>query len=120
MGGIGEPDLSGVLSMFGRASKGAVVLIDPDNQVSSSTTGLRIFAPTTVSASAGTITFYNWFFLYIDGGSWTIDSGQGTATCTPKVTGVLSGFSASATLACAVTIDGVNYIATGYLEHNRF
>lgn len=66
------------------------------------------FASNTCSVSGNTgAPTYSWTLTNTGGvGTFSILSGQGTATVSVRVTGVSAGFTATATLTCTVSADG--------------
>lgn len=62
------------------------------------------FTGVTISAVNGVPAGYTWSVISQSGGTFTIFSGQGTATAVARVTGVLPATTATATLRCAVDI----------------
>jgi hypothetical protein len=72
----------------------------------------RVFSAQTINmVGSGTISSYSWSFPATNGiGTWSIASGQGTATATPQVTGVGLTQQATATLRCSVVVNGATQI----------
>lgn len=63
----------------------------------------KYFVQRTITANGGTPTGYNWT-LSGSGGTWSFHTGgDGYDYCTPRVTGVANGATATATLKCVVT-----------------
>ena len=112
------PGALGVLLATGGGSFD--VELAPDTQYAGDTAFTYAFLPVvaTVTGGAGTIT-YLWSFDYEEpGGTWTIASGQGTASCSVEV-GVGREVSSSATLRCTVTRGGVSKFATAELGYSQ-
>lgn len=81
--------------------------IAPTSQTLASATGSQTFAAEVVTASDGTPSSYVWSLQDIAGsGTWSIVSGQGTASCVAKVVGTNPSTTNRATLQCVVTIEG--------------
>jgi len=96
-----------------------VITIAPTTQSQSASGDSYTFGPVTVTVQNGTPTAYNWRFVLPSGGSFSIISGQGAATATPRVTFVTD--SASASLVCDVTVGGVVYESDNscFLSYNN-
>lgn len=110
------PGALGVLLATGGGSFD--VELAPASQHAGDTAFVYTFDPVvaTVTGGAGTIT-YLWSFDYEElGGTWSIVSGQGTASCTVEV-GVPPEFSSYAILRCTVTRGGVSKFATADLSY---
>jgi hypothetical protein len=68
------------------------------------TTTSKTFVAFTASGGGGTASSYNWDFTSPSAGhTFTVNSGQSTATATPRVTGVAAGETASANFRCTIT-----------------
>lgn len=81
--------------------------ITPTSQTLSGTPNSQTFGAEVVTASSGTPSSYVWSLQDIAGsGTWSIVSGQGTASCVAKVTGTNPSTTNRATLQCVVTIGG--------------
>lgn len=63
-----------------------------------------------LTVTGGTPSSINWGFLNIVGGTWSVLSGQGTLSATPRVTGVAAQETVSATFRCTVVVNGIDYI----------
>ena len=113
--------MPGVLGVMLASGGGSFdVELAPSAQYEGGTDFTHTFNPVvaTVTGGAGTIT-YLWSFDYEEiGGTWTIASGQGTASCTVEV-GVPREFSSSAILRCTVTRGGVSKFATAELGYSQ-
>lgn len=121
--GKGGAPASGTLSFadfYGRSGASVVV----GNQVPSSqslegTLGSCTFSPSSVSVTgAGSVT-YTWSIVSPSGGTWTINSGQGTSTASARVTGLTVGQTRSATLRCTIVANGVTYTRDSSLSYGR-
>lgn len=86
--------------------------ISPTSRTDTGTLSLHTFASFTVSVSGGTPTSYTWGFLNDLNGSWTVQSGQGTATAAPKVAEAIDASPYTADFYCDVVVDGTTYRAT--------
>lgn len=75
--------------------------------------------PIAATVSGGVPSAYAWSFRNINGGTWAVFSGQGTATATALVSGVAQAGSAEAEMVCTATVSGVTYSAacTLYFEN---
>ena len=93
------------------------ITLNPDFQNLIGTTTARNFLATTANVTGGTATAFVWGFSSASAGSFTIASGQGTATAIPRVSNVLPGSLATATLFCDVTVGGQVYRRTAPLSY---
>lgn len=101
------------------ASVTVTVSMSPGIQGLSGTVASRTFNSETVTVTGGTPTAYLWEVVPNGNETWTINSGQGTATAAPRVTGVASGTTATATLFCTVTVGGAQYSTSTTLAYTR-
>lgn len=85
-----------------------IINISPTVQSQSATSAFYTFLPVTVTVTNATVTGYNWIFSNADPGpTWTVPSGQGTATATPRVSGVVNtGITYYADFFCRITLLG--------------
>lgn len=74
-------------------------------------------APVVINVTGGSPSAFSWSFRNINGGTWSIFSGQGTSSATAQVSGIPTGGVVFAELACAVTVSGVQYVATCQLSY---
>ena len=74
--------------------------ISPPKQNASFAGNNHLFAPVTVSVSGGSPSSFSWGFLSASGGSFTLDSGQGTASVRARVSSVPAQSIAEAVLYC--------------------
>lgn len=114
--------MSGVLiaAARGRAASGPVsVSISPVSQTESGLTNAYTMNSCAVTVTNGTASSYTWYFANQLGGTWAINAGQGTATATPRVTGVLPSTIAYADFKCDVVVNGVTYTVTCALSYEN-
>lgn len=76
------------------------------------------FGFSTVSVNGGTPSSYNWRFAGATGGTFSVASGQGTASGRAFVSGVLD--TASADFVCDVVVNGQTYTISHIISYNRF
>jgi len=114
--------MSGIqMALLSVATSGGVsVSISPAFQLlgPSSPAG-TVFSGATLSSVGGTPSAYLWSIVDPLSGTWSINSGQGTATCVALVAGVASPDTATCTLKCVATINGIDYTATSSLIYQR-
>ena len=107
-------------AMLGRKLVPAItVSIAPASQSLSGSVSSQTFNNEVITVTGGTPSSYTWGFISPTGGSWTINSGQGTASAAARVTTVVAGEVADATLYCDVVINGVTYRRTAQLTYSR-
>ena len=107
-------------AMLGRKNAPPVtVSMSPGTQSASGTLAAKTFAAETITVSGGTASSYTWGFTDSINGSWTINSGQGTATAAPRVASVPSGEEATTTVYCDVVVGGVTHRRTANLSYIR-
>lgn len=95
-----------------------VVTPAPTSQSASGTASARTFAAVTVTVTGGTATSYNWGFSAAEH-SWSVISGQGTATATPRLLASGGGDVASATFWCDVVVGGQTFRANVPLSYTN-
>lgn len=76
------------------------------------------FSALAASASQA-ITSYSWGVASSSGGTFSVASGQGTATATFQVTSVASDSTATATVYCDMVISGTTYRGYATLSHTN-
>jgi len=122
--GKGGAPASGTLSFadfYGRSAPAVVVgSITPANEAD----GPSSLAANTFGAHSLTVTnaasvTYSWSFVSASGGTWTVNSGQGTNSAVPRVASVVAGTTATATFRCTVVADGTTYTRDCTLSYVR-
>lgn len=117
--------MTGILMAAGRSTAAAggtvTASVAPTSQSANFvTTGTgmvtRSFSSESVTVSGGSPTSYNWYFTGTSGGAWSIGSGQGTASCVPRVTDAPDSAGA-ATLKCDIVVNGVTYTVSAALSY---
>lgn len=102
----------------GGGGGGVVVTATPSSQDGSGFGRTFLFpSPVVINVTGGSPSAYTWSFRNVVGGGWSVFSGQGTATATAQVTGIPTGGEVFAELACAVTVSGVDYVASCQLGY---
>lgn len=97
----------------GGGGGGVVVTASPTSLERSGFDRSHLFnTPISISVTGGSPSAYNWSFRSIFGGAWSVFSGQGTATATAFVSGIPLGGEVFAQIVCAVTVSGVDYVAS--------
>lgn len=92
------------------AASPVAISITPSSQTADGVTALFVFPPCTVLVTGGTASAYSWGFTLPSGGTWTVASGQGTASAAARVDSVVD--SAFAEFFCDVTVSGQTYRVT--------
>jgi len=101
-------------------SGATVSAITPANEDDSGTLASNTFSAHTLTVTGGTSVSYVWSFPANNGlGTWTINSGQGTAGAIPRVTGVADLDFATATLRCTVTDNGTDFVRDCSITYSR-
>ncbi len=98
--------MSGILALVA-AGGGFTLAISPGDQYRSGTTQIYTFTAETVTVTGGVSPSYNWSFIGGTSGTWQIFSGQGTASCTIKVSNMSAGLDGNILLTCTVVCAGV-------------
>lgn len=104
--------------MIGSAAD-PILDISPLNQSDFGTLATNIFALTTVSVIGGTPSSYTWSLNLQNGGTFSITSGQGTASVATSVASVMPGNTATARLICELVIGGRNFTIFSDLSYER-
>jgi len=112
--------MSGIMLALAGSGGAVSVSISPASQtLGPSAPAGAVFSGATLVAVGGTPSAYLWSLVSPLSGTWSINSGQGTATCVALVAGVASPDTATCTLRCVATINGVDYAANSSLSYQR-
>lgn len=113
------PNVSGVLCFqaIGGVNASVTVTISPISISNSGTPSFKTFASCTVTVTGGTVSSYTWSNGNPQYGTWTVDSGQGTATAAAKVTNVIGHETATCDWTCTVIVAGATYVITAPLSY---
>ena len=95
------------------------VVVSPPTQTAAGSLAAWTFGTATVIVTGATPSAYAWDFINAFTGLFAVNSGQGTAVASPKVSGVPSGEGADADFRCTVTINGVPWVVTQHLQYTR-
>lgn len=100
--------------LLGNISITVSLAVAPTSRTLSAPSSSQTFASCTVTATVtgGSVTSYTWSCDNQTDGTWTVNSGQGTATAAARVTGVSGGNVALCDFTCNVLVAGVNYPIT--------
>lgn len=102
--------MSGILCAVAASGAVKVDLSTYSQIVSGGGSATWTFTAVTATVSGGTASAYNWVVNQNFGsGVMSILSGQGTSSCTVRVTGCLIGDTNDGTLTCTATVGGVGY-----------
>lgn len=93
------------------------VSISPVSRSESTTNTSFTFASCVVTVTGGTATSYTWGFTNAAGGTWTVNSGQGGAAASARVTGALD--TATADFYCDVVVGGQTFRVSSSHEYIR-
>lgn len=112
--------MAGVHAIAGskRAVSVVVVMNPASPQFSTGSTVSKDFVQS-VDVTGGTPTSYVWSVNDTSGHTWSIQGGQGTSSATVRVTGVISGGSATADVSVDVVVGGVTYSLSNSLNYGR-
>lgn len=104
-----------------KAGVAVSVSISPVSQSQSGAGPSNAFSAEVVSVTGGTASSFTWSFPTTNGmGSWSVASGQGTASAVAEISGLSSGDLASADFRCAVVVNGTTYNVTAPLDYSMF
>lgn len=110
--------MSGILALLA-AGGGFTLTIAPSSQTSAGTTTTYTFAAEVVTVVGGSSPSYVWSVSGGVIGTWSILSGQGTASCVFRVQNMSPGFDDSATASCTVTSAGVSKTISAQLNYTN-
>jgi len=121
--GKGGAPASGTLrfsDFYGRSAAPVVVgNITPSLQDTTGTTAAKTFSASSLTVTgAGSVT-YTWSFVSVAGGTWTVNSGQGTNSAVARVASVVDGATVTATFRCTIVANGTTYTRDCTLMYSR-
>jgi hypothetical protein len=87
------------------------VSISPNGQTLTGATTSKTFSAEAATVSNGTASAYSWSYTSSSGGTWGFSGGTTSSSCTPTVSGVSAGVTATSSLRCTATVSGTNYTA---------
>lgn len=87
------------------------VSVSPTSRFASGSNSDYNFPACTVTVSDGTATSYNWYFTNVSLGSWSVWSGQGTASAAARCLTTDQGLN-TADFKCDVVVNGQTYTVT--------
>jgi hypothetical protein len=93
------------------------VTMSPGAQSLSGTTTSKTFSAESISVSGGTPSSYSWSAVSQSGG--TFSASGSSSSCTPSVSGVSAGTTATATLRCVVNVGGTNYTKNASISYQN-
>jgi hypothetical protein len=77
------------------------------------------FGSFTATVTGGSPTAIVWSIRNAGGGTWTVNSGQGTLVAAPRVTGIPNGGGVGADFTVTVTVAGVDYSASAFVFYEN-
>lgn len=102
-----------------KAAAAVEIFVTPPSILESQASSFWISGSIQAIVIGGTPTSWTWSLVSPSGGSWSINSGQGTNTATVLVSGVASFGSASVTLRMTAVVNGQSYTDDCLISYNN-